>query len=189
MPAVEESDDCARGDDTSSSRSLRPGHVQAPLRPTGTEDGKVRGGGSRDALHGDVPGASSSPGGDDEPPAASSRPDRLFAVFGPQERVLRQTVEQMADSTPVVPMLEAPVQQLGCNVVGSALGRWEPLPPHARVQPALELASPRPGPAGGCQASHGDAGDGLVRGSSESLYSHVGRDALHRVADALVSGA
>ena len=78
---------------------------------------------------------------DDEPLAAGSRPDRLSAVSGPQERVLRHTVEQMADSTPVVPMLDAPVQQLGCSVVGSALGRWEPLPPHARVRPVLEQAA------------------------------------------------
>ena len=38
-----------------------------------------------------------------------SRPDRLFAVSGPQERVQRHTVEQMADSAPVLPMLDAPV--------------------------------------------------------------------------------
>ena len=69
-----------------------------------------------------------------------TRPDRLADVR-PQERVLRHTVEQMADRTPVVPMLEAPVQKLGCSVVGSALGRWEPLPPHARVRPVLEHAA------------------------------------------------
>ena len=39
-----------------------PGHVQAPLRPTGTEDGQGRGGGSRDALHGGVEDASSPAG-------------------------------------------------------------------------------------------------------------------------------
>ena len=69
-----------------------------------------------------------------------TRPDRLADVR-PQERVLRHTVEQMSDSRPVVPMLEGAVQQLGCSVVGSALGRWEPLPPHARVLPALEEAA------------------------------------------------
>ena len=78
---------------------------------------------------------------DEDVPAAGSRPDRLSAVSGPQERVLRHAVEQMADSTPVVPMLEAPVQQLGCSVVGSVLGRWEPLPPHARVRPVLNQAA------------------------------------------------
>ena len=127
---------------------------------------------------------------DDEPPAAGSRPDRLSAVSGPQERVLRHTVEQMADSTQVVPMLQAPAQQLGCSVVGSVLGRWEPLPPQARVQSVLEQAAGRrPGSAGGCQTTHGDAGDGLVRGPSESVYSHEDRVALHRVADASVSGS
>ena len=39
-----------------------PGHVYAPLL-TRTEDGQGRGGGSRVALHGGVPDASSSPGG------------------------------------------------------------------------------------------------------------------------------
>ena len=86
-----------------------------------------------------------------------------------RRRVLRHTVEQMADSTPVVPMLEAPVQQLGC----------------ARASCG---ASPRPGSAGGDQAPHSDASDGLIRGPRESLFSHVGRDALHRVADASVQG-
>ena len=51
--------------------------------------------------------------------AASSRPDRPSSVSGPQERVLGHTVEQMADSAPVVPILEAPVPQLGCSEVGS----------------------------------------------------------------------
>ena len=43
------------------------------------------------------------------PELGGSRPDRLFAVSGPQERVQRHTVEQMADSAPVLPMLDAPV--------------------------------------------------------------------------------
>ena len=70
----------------------------------------------------------------------SVRPDRLADVRS-QERVLQHIVEQMADSTPVVPMLEAPVQLLGCSEVVSALGLWEPLPPHARVRPVLEQAA------------------------------------------------
>ena len=45
-------------------------------------------------------------------PAAGSRPDRLFAVSGPQERVLRHTVEQMGDCVPVVPSLDVPVPQM-----------------------------------------------------------------------------
>ena len=43
------------------------------------------------------------------PELGGSRPDRLFAVSGPQERVQRHIVEQMADCAPVVPMLDAPV--------------------------------------------------------------------------------
>ena len=45
-------------------------------------------------------------------PAAGSWPDRLFAVSGPQERVLRHTVEQMGDCVPVVPSLDVPVPQM-----------------------------------------------------------------------------
>ena len=45
-------------------------------------------------------------------PAAGSRPYRLFAVSGPQERVLRHTVEQMGDCVPVVPSLDVPVPQM-----------------------------------------------------------------------------
>ena len=40
------SDDCARGGDTSSNRSLRPCHVHAPMR-TASEDSPGRGGGTR----------------------------------------------------------------------------------------------------------------------------------------------
>ena len=36
--------------------------------------------------------------------------------------------------------LKLQVQQPGCSEVVSALGRWEPLPPHARVRPVLEQA-------------------------------------------------
>ena len=43
------------------------------------------------------------------PELGGSRPDRLFAVSGPKERVQRHTVEQMADSALVLPMLDAPV--------------------------------------------------------------------------------
>ena len=54
-----------------------------------SEEGQGGGGGSRDALHGHVPDASSSPGGrcaallfDDDEPPAGSRPDQLSAVSG-----------------------------------------------------------------------------------------------------------
>ena len=72
----------------------------------------------RDALHGQVPEAPTpqEPGTrfhdlDDVsvPELGGSRLDRLPAVSGPQERVQRHTVEQMADGAPVLPMLEAPV--------------------------------------------------------------------------------
>ena len=43
------------------------------------------------------------------PELGGSWPDQLFAVSGPQEEVPRHTVEQMADSAPVLPMLDAPV--------------------------------------------------------------------------------
>ena len=114
---------------------------------------------------------------------ASSWADRLSAVSGPQERVLRHTVEQMDDSTPVVPMLEAPVQQLGCSVVGSALGRWEPLTSCSGTASARAScgASPRPGSAGGGQVSHSNAGDGLVRAPVRVLIL-TWAEALHRVA-------
>ena len=46
---------------------------------------------------------------DDVPAARGSRPDRLLDVSGPQERVQRRTVEQLVDSPPVVPSLDAPV--------------------------------------------------------------------------------
>ena len=46
---------------------------------------------------------------DDVPAARGSRPDRLLDVSGPQERVQRRTMEQLVDSPPVVPSLDAPV--------------------------------------------------------------------------------
>ena len=79
--------------------------------------------------------------GDDEPTAAGSRPDWLSAVSGPQERVLRHTVEQMVDCVLDVPIFEAPVSQLGCGEEGGVLSHWEPLPPPARVRSCHELAA------------------------------------------------
>ena len=46
---------------------------------------------------------------DDVPAASGSQPDRLLDVSGPQERVQRRTMEQLVDSLPVVPSLDAPV--------------------------------------------------------------------------------
>ena len=56
---------------------------------------------------------------DDESPAAGcSRPDLLAPVSGPQERVLRHTVEQLADRVPVVPLLDALVPKMVDQLVG-----------------------------------------------------------------------
>ena len=49
---------------------------------------------------------------DDEPPAAGSRPDRLSAVSGPQERVQRRSVAQIEVTVPSVPILDVPVPQM-----------------------------------------------------------------------------
>ena len=75
------------------------------------------------------------------PPA---RPDWLTPVSGPQERVQRHIVEQVADSVPGLPSLVAPVPLMGgagSGEVGDVLGRWEPLPPHARVRVCPEQAA------------------------------------------------
>ena len=74
---------------------------------------------------------------DDVPAASGSRPDRLTNVSGPQERVLRHTVEQIVDSVPWSPVLNAPVPQMGCGEVGDVLGRGEPLPPHEQAAGVL----------------------------------------------------
>ena len=50
-------------------------------------------------------------------PVAGSRPDRLSAVSGPQERVLRRTVEQIVDCVPVVPLLHTSEPQMVDSVV------------------------------------------------------------------------
>ena len=93
-----------------------PGRVHAPHRPTGTENGQgwvcVR------VEHGEVPGepTSQEPGaryyglGDEGSVSevGGSRPDWLFPVSGPQERVQRHTEEQIITSVSV-PMLDASV--------------------------------------------------------------------------------
>ena len=101
-----------------------PGHVSAPQRPTGTEDGQDRGG-ARDELHGHAPeDAHPHAAGtqyfamdvDDVPAAGGSRPDRLFAVSGPQERVHRRTVQQTVDY-PSLPILDDPVPLMVGQVI------------------------------------------------------------------------
>ena len=54
---------------------------------------------------------------DDVPAARGSRPDRLSAVSGPQERVPRHIVEQIVDIVPVVPLLHVPAPQTVDSVV------------------------------------------------------------------------
>ena len=55
---------------------------------------------------------------DDEPPAVKgTRPDRLPAVSGPQERVPRRIVEQIVDIVPVVQLLHVPDPQTVDSVV------------------------------------------------------------------------
>ena len=48
----------------------------------------------------------------DDVPAASSRPDRIATLSGPQERDLRRTLEQIVDAVPLVPLLDDPVPQM-----------------------------------------------------------------------------
>ena len=54
---------------------------------------------------------------DSVPELAGSRPDRLSAVSGPQERVPRHMVEQIVDIVPVVQLLHVPVPQPVDSVV------------------------------------------------------------------------
>ena len=54
---------------------------------------------------------------DDVPAARGSRPDRLSAVSGPQERVPRRIVEHIVDIVPVVQLLHVPAPQTVDSVV------------------------------------------------------------------------
>ena len=98
-----------------SARRDGPGRVFSPRSPTGTNDGQGRGVGTRRTTrpssrrtHPQEPGTRYHDLDDvSVPELGGSRPDRFFAVSGPQERVQRHTVEQMADSAPVLPMLDA----------------------------------------------------------------------------------
>ena len=105
----------------------RPGCVPAPRRPTGTDHGQDRAW-VRGEAHGQVPEEAPTlqePGtryfslGDNDsvPELGGSRPDRLPAVSGPQERVVRRIVERIDDSASVVPLLRAPVAQTVDSVV------------------------------------------------------------------------
>ena len=91
-------------------RAHAPGHVRSPRRPTGWE---------RDVLHGQVPEHPTLQAAGTEyfsldvvdVPAAGSRPDRLFAVSGPQDWVQRRTVQQIVDIAPL-PILDDPAPQM-----------------------------------------------------------------------------
>ena len=52
----------------------------------------------------------------DDVPAAGLRPDRLFAVSGPQARVPRRTVQQIVDFAPL-PTLDDPAPQMVGQVI------------------------------------------------------------------------
>ena len=54
---------------------------------------------------------------DSVPELGGTRPDRLSAVSGPQERVPRRIVEQIVDIVPVVPLLHVPEPQTVDSVV------------------------------------------------------------------------
>ena len=97
-------------------------HHSALRRPTMARAG----GWERAVLHGQVPEHPTPPGGAgteyfsldvEDVPAAGSRPDRLSAVSGPQERVLRRTVEQIVDCVPVVPLHHTSEPQMVDSVV------------------------------------------------------------------------
>ena len=106
-----------------------PGHVPAPRRPTGTDDGQERG-----WVRGEEP-TPQEPGtryfnlddNDSVPELGGSRPDR-FAGVRPQERVPRHIVEQIVDSAPVLPLLHALVPQT-VDSVGEVLKILDKLVP------------------------------------------------------------
>ena len=106
------------------------------------------GGWERAVLHGHVPAHPTPQAAGTEHfslgvggvPAAGSRPDRLSAVSGPQERVQRRTVEQIVDCALVVPFLDVPVPQVVSGEVVKVLGQcfvgtWEPLPQAPVLEP------------------------------------------------------
>ena len=121
LHSEESSDDCARGGDTSSSRSLRPWPRTSTTPPYG--DRRRPGLGRRITrcttrrrsgriLLPLAAGVQHFFLDDEEPPAAGSRLDRIAALSRPQERELRRTVEQIVDAVPLVPLLNDPVPQM-----------------------------------------------------------------------------
>ena len=93
-----------------------PGHVYAPLLKR-TEDGQGRGVGERTTTIRKTPTPQTAGTQyfamdvDEVPAVGGSRPDRVFDVSVPQERVQRRIVQQTTDVVPL-PMLDAPVPQM-----------------------------------------------------------------------------
>ena len=150
-----------------------PGHVLSPLSPTVTEDGRA--GEEDNEMHFTATFWANPPpqavGTEyfslevEDVPAASSRPDRLFAVSGPQERVLRHTVEQMGDCVPVVPSLDVPVPQMVDEPVVVLRGLDTSMPVEQGIEvPKITLEGQDPAAS---RASRAAAG-GTVGGSADS---------------------
>ena len=113
---------------------------------------------------------------DDESPATrGSRPDALLAASGPQERVLRNTVEQLVDCVPVVPLLDVPVPQMVDQLVHVLKKdvEWVIAVPKIALQDG--------GPSS--RRSSRTAAGGTVGGSPTILYF------LEQIVDILVPGA
>ena len=106
------SDDCARGGDTSSSRSLRPSPRGQHHSAHGDRGWPGPGGGCETCYTAKFWEEYFGLDDDSVPKLGGSRPDQLPGS-GPQELVQRHTVEQIIDSFAPVPMLDAPVQAVG----------------------------------------------------------------------------
>ena len=120
LPSGESSDDCARGGDTSRSRSLRPWPRLRTTQPYGDRRRPGPGEEVRVEAHGEVPEEllpqpelfslyDEEPGG--------RRPPCLGEPPGLPERVQRHTVVQLADVAPMVQILDVPVPQMADQLV------------------------------------------------------------------------
>ena len=118
--------------------------------------------GARDELHGHDPGPLPPPSLPSPTPQpevieepGGSRPDRLFAVSGPQDRVQRLTVQQIVDIAPL-PTLDDPAPQM-VEQLPDVLRFFRALDPHPR---ALSANSCSRAAAGG--TAGGSADDGFL---------------------------
>ena len=66
---------------------------------------------------------------DEEP--GGTRPDRMPSLCGPQEQVLRHTVDQIVVAVPALPTFDVPVPQTVDQLVGALLHLDTPIPEHA----------------------------------------------------------